>query len=120
MKERDSLMCPYAFYQEENGVEYLFCSKSNDICIYSRFCTTRNKAIPTESQKYCMLRMKKDIPVGCYNVRFEKKGKLYVDYENRVICVSNPYNVVPDYVKIGTRKKTGEFYVKKEKLLNGD
>ncbi|MFR7763356.1 MAG: hypothetical protein ACLU1S_09890 [Eubacterium sp.] len=64
--------------------------------------------------------MKKDVPAGYYNVRFEKKGKLYVDYENIVVCVYNHNKFVPDYVKIGTRKKTGEFYVRKEKLLNGD
>ena len=71
--------------------------------------------IPTNSQDSCVLREKKEIPEGYCNVRFEKKGKLYVDYENRVIAVVNPYDIVPDYVKIGIRRKSGEFYVKKEK-----
>jgi hypothetical protein len=108
-------MCPYVYYKDENGRSYLFCKKSNDICPFSRFCRTQNKVIPTNSQDNCLLRTKKEVPEGCCNVRFEKKGKLYVDYEDRVIVVVNPYDIVPDYVKIGIRRKSGEFYVKKEK-----
>lgn len=111
-------MCPYAYYNLEDGVEYLYCKKQKDVCPFSRFCTTRNKIIPTNSQEYCKIRNKKEIPDGFFEVRFEKKGFLYVEYKDRVLKLKNPYDFIPPYVKVGKNKK---FYIKKVELhLNGN
>ena len=43
-------------------------------------------------------------------VRFESKGKLYVEYNGRVVKINNPYDYTPDGVEIV--EVDGQIYIK--------
>lgn len=45
-----------------------------------------------------------------YSVRFESKGKLYVEYNGRVIKIANPFDYVPEAVELV--QVENELYVK--------
>lgn len=64
-------------------------------------------------EKYCKYKTEKKIPDGYYKVEFEKKGYLYILFENHTLKILNPYDYVPDFVKL--YKNRGNWKIKKEK-----
>lgn len=47
-------LCKYAFYQkQENKLVVLKCEKSNELCAYSRYCSTLLKVIHTSNYQNC-------------------------------------------------------------------
>ena len=50
------------------------------------------------------------IPTNTNKVRFEKRGKLFIEVENFVIELDNPYDYIPQYVEL--IKQKGEYFIK--------
>lgn len=47
-------LCKYAFYEKQpNTMVVLKCKKSNELCKYSRYCSTLFKIIHTSAYKGC-------------------------------------------------------------------
>lgn len=50
-------LCKYAFYeQQENKMVVLKCSKSNELCAFSRYCSMRMKVIHTSAYENCAIK----------------------------------------------------------------
>ncbi len=102
-------MCPYCII--ESFDEIPICSKNNYPCAFIRKCYKELKWIPSKYMEGCKIRNKIELPKGAYNVKFERKGKLYIDLGDKTICLSNIYDNVPDYVFLS--KRNGEYRLKK-------
>lgn len=102
-------MCPYCII--ESFDEIPVCSKNNSPCAFVKRCY---KELTWKESKYmegCKIRMVVNIPDGAYKVKFERKGKLYIDLGEKTICLDNIYDNIPDYVFLTKRK--GEYKLKK-------
>lgn len=112
-------MCPYAFKKinKERNEEMIYCNKQeNTICHLVYFCKSKNSWKPIrDTQNNCLIRLRTSIPDGFNKVRFEKRGKLYVDIGNKTIMVDNPFDYVPDYVALRKVKNSNKFIVNKSK-----
>ena len=96
-------------YRELNN-----CKKTNNICPWVSWCGKINGWKERSGmEKYCKYLQNKDVPHGYYAVEFERKGFLYVLINNETIKIKNPFNLIPDYVKV--YKSKGEWKIKKEK-----
>lgn len=89
------------------------CSVLNNQCPYVYFCTQtnswrENKYFP----KSCKVAEKAEIPKGYYKVCFEKRGNLYIDVDNYIRIIPNPFKEIPKYVK-AYKKRNGEWAIKK-------
>lgn len=77
------------------------CSISNDLCPFVYFCEKQhmwkeNKNIP----KDCKVKERVSIPEGFCKVKMERKGFLYVDLGDSTVKLVNPFENVPQYVKV--------------------
>lgn len=94
-------MCQYMQYNLLNGKEYLYCSITENICLYSKYCRIKQKYIANERWEQCkIMNEKKSLPNGANEVVFEKKGYLYIVRGNYTIKVKNTLNKVPEYVYV--------------------
>ena len=59
----------------------------------------------------CKIKRNVKIPSGYYKVRQERKGYLYIDYDDVTIKVRNPFNYIPVYVKV-KKTKDGKYNLK--------
>ena len=59
----------------------------------------------------CKVKEQAEIPKGYYKVCFERRGKLYIDIDNNVKIVPNPFDYVPLYVKV-TKYKNGNIKIR--------
>ena len=48
--------------------------------------------------KDCKVKQKYESPTGSYRVSYEKHGYLYVEVENQIVVVKNPYDYTPTFV----------------------
>lgn len=100
-------MCEYIDLQ--NGQ----CSIINSQCPYMYFCTKRNA---WRNTKYmtdnCNIKKKAMVPKGYYRVRFERRGYLYVDFGDKTVAIKNPFEDVPEFVKV-SKLKNGTYRLKK-------
>lgn len=87
----NKMSCQYGFYKKtETNRPKLYCSITNDLCVYSKLCLKVNKYIYNDKSEECMIRKennKKSIPNGAYYVRFVKNGYAYVELGDTVIKV---------------------------------
>lgn len=91
------IMCKYA----KNGR----CSVLDDVCPFMYFCEKRQTwraltSMPTQ----CNVAKKRELPKGCYVVKEERKGFLYVDLGESTIKLPNPFDYTPEYVKLSKTK----------------
>ena len=101
--------CPYCNIAPYNS--YCSCNKSNEICPFTRRCSTRMAHVPLASMNNCQLRKEEEmIPTNTNKVRFEKRGKLFIEVNDHVIELKNPYDYIPDYVYLVN--VNGENYIK--------
>ena len=84
------------------------CRITNDVCLFARRCSIKKTWIPLENMGKCPIRLNKEKG----NVRFEKKGYLYVDTDEGIIKLKNPYNYVPNNVDIV--KSDGQWMINEE------
>lgn len=103
-------MCQYSYYKP-NDIK-IYCRYTNTICIYPMYCDKINKWKVSNRGEKCMLKDKEliKIPKGANKVRFEKHNQLYVEYQDMVITIENPYDYVPYFVYLIKLKE--EFYIK--------
>ena len=98
------VLCEYAI-PEEDEYKRLKCKlKNGGYCIYATFCNRLQRYIHIDNYQECYIMNdynKKTIPQGANYVRFTKNGFLYVEFENGVIKVKNPFDAqVTNYVYI--------------------
>jgi len=96
-------------YREDNN-----CLKINNVCPWVSWCSQINGWKERAGmEKYCKYLKSKNAPEGYYLVEFSKKGFLYVTVNNETIKIKNPFNYIPDFVRV--YKNKGEWKIKKEK-----
>lgn len=89
------------------------CRISNQICPYMFFCNKESRWKPMASMPVkCKIKESMEIPQGHYKVCFEKRGNLYVNVDGNIRIIPNPFDYVPQFVKV-SRLKNGEWKVKK-------
>nr|DAG40289.1 MAG TPA: hypothetical protein [Caudoviricetes sp.] len=97
-------MCEYV---KENK-----CSVTSQICPYVYYCDkTHSYRASNYMPSDCKIKRNVKIPSGYYKVRQERKGYLYIDYDDVTIKVRNPFNYIPVYVKV-KKTKDGKYNLK--------
>lgn len=97
-------MCEYTYQNK--------CSLTNDICPYVYWCNRLRIWKPlTAMPEICNIKKSYEVPKGYYRVRQERKGFLYVDIDNQTYKIENPFNYIPEFIKI-VKTKSG-FKIKK-------
>ena len=106
------MLCPHCQLGSYFGT--CTCLINNDPCPLVRRCNVEHKWLPLSSMDRCRLRMHeskvKNMSSNKNIVRFESKGKLYVEYNGRVVKINNPYDYTPDGVEIV--EVDGQIYIK--------
>lgn len=108
-------MCPDSYKEKVGDRDMIKCKRQDgNVCPYVYWCNKIEDWKPLRNtQDTCKLRTLVNIPDGSSKVRFEKKGKLYIDYNNEVIVLDNPFPFIPQYVTLII--KNGNFYINKKK-----
>ena len=86
------------------------CSLSNSICPWAYWCGNISNYKERESYKrYCKFLKQEEekVPSGYFKVEFERHGFLYINFNNSIIKVKNPFDDIPKCVKV---KKTKTSY----------
>lgn len=96
--------CEYAIYDNTATIKpKILCTAKCGLgaCIHQKLCLKVERFIPTENMGDCLIMQeenKKNIPVGSNFVRAVRKGKLYVEDGNRVLCLDDTIGSVTNYV----------------------
>lgn len=89
-------------YKTENK-----CLLTNTICPWAYWCGAISGYKQRESYRvYCKIlkdKIEQEKPDGYYKVNFERHGYLYINFNNEIIKVKNPFEDIPKFVKV---KKT--------------
>ena len=88
------------------------CSILSNICPWTYFCNKEQKWKFKLEGNSCKVKNKNTIPKGYYKVCFERHNNLYVEVDNCIQIIPNPYTDVPLYVKL-YKLKNGEIKVKR-------
>ena len=86
-------MCEFS-YRLDDEVQ-LMCKLTTKPCIYRKYCKKTGTFIHLDDWSECFLRndeLERDIPSGSYFVRFEKKGYLYVEINDKIVKIKNTLN----------------------------
>lgn len=99
------MICEYAEIDNSDEYKRIQCKLKCGNCIYSTFCTVTQQYIHTDNYQECYImneQNKKRIPNGANYVRFIKNGFLYVEYNDSVVKIKNPFNEadVTNYVYV--------------------
>ncbi len=98
-------MCEYV-----NGNQ---CTIQKQNCPFMYYCSKVNAWQPLSSMpKDCNIKENFELPKGYYKVRFERKGKLYVDIDGFTQAIDNPFDDVPPFVKV-SKLKNGTYKLRK-------
>ena len=101
--------CPFCIIAPFN--DYCRCKKTGDICPLTRRCMNDMKWKPLNSMATCAYRLKEEkMNKNEYKVRFAIKDKLYVEIDDYVKEIDNPFDTVPQKVELVWVE--GEPYVK--------
>lgn len=83
------------------------CKKTGDTCPWSQWCGKINAYKERSgAQQYCKFLQEEDVPEGYCKVEFERRGYLYITFKNDVIKVQNPFDDIPNFVKVKKTKLT--------------
>ena len=113
--------CKYSKRLEKDAVGHkIFCNLADYYCGHCYFCSIINDYKMKDGYTDCPYYKNKEKEMQKSSktpnkVRFEKRGKLYVELNDeleQVVVVDNPFEDVPNYVKI-LKRPDGEYYVKK-------
>lgn len=81
--------------------DYCRCKKTGEICPFVRRCTNEMRWKPLNSMANCTYRLKEEkMNKNEYNVRFALKGKLFVEIDNYVKEIDNPFDIIPKKVEL--------------------
>ena len=88
------------------------CRITQSVCPYMYYCDKINGfRSSTNMPKDCKVKQKAEVPYGYYKIQSERKGWLYIDYNNITIKVKNPFNHTPLYVRV-RKMKSGEYKIR--------
>lgn len=88
------------------------CTITKTTCPYIYYCRQSDSWKPTKFMpKECKVKQNIQIPKGNYKVLFARKNKLYIQVDNEIIILQNPFNETPVYVKL-LKTKTGTWKIK--------
>lgn len=91
--------CPYC--KVDSYESYCICSKTGNICVFVRRKPCIMQWSPLESMVNCKLRQEEVVMSDNEKkVRFAKNNKLFVEIDDFVIEINNPYDYCPDYVDV--------------------
>lgn len=91
--------------------EFCTCKKNGQICPFVRRCTRDRVWKPLDSMSKCTLRTEEvKVPKGMNRVRFELHGELYVEVDEFVYSIKNPYDYIPELVELTSINDT--WYIK--------
>lgn len=88
------------------------CSILNSACPWAYYCNKKSQWLFKSEGKDCKVLKSQEIPQSYYWVRFERRGRLYVDIDGQIEIIPNPFDEVPLYVK-ATKTKGGKWKLKK-------
>ena len=86
-----------------------YCKKTGSICPWAQWCGKINAYKERAgAEKYCKFlhEEQEDAPDGYYKVEFERHGYLYINFKNDIIKILNPFEDVPNFVKVRKNKTT--------------
>lgn len=94
-------------YRKDN-----ICLVNNEKCPWVYWCDKVNtwKEL-SKMPKYCKISADAQVPNGYNKVVFERKGYLYVKVDDQTIKMLNPFDYIPDCVKL--YKSKGELKIRK-------
>jgi len=103
-------MCANAHYHP-NDIR-LYCKQTDNICVYQYYCPQVKKYKLNNREGGCIMynKEKKTLNKNQYNVRFEKRGILFVEIDNYVQEFKNPYDYIPESVELA--RVNGEWFIK--------
>ena len=88
------------------------CTIIKSICPWAYYCNKKSQWLFKSEGSECKVLKNQSKPDGYFCVRFEKHGYLYVDMEDHVEVIQNPFDEVPLYVK-ASKMKNGKWRLKK-------
>lgn len=98
------------------NVDLNICKITKQNCPFVYYCYKTNtwKALNSMPKNCKIINKKKeiDLPKGCYPVVFTRKGFLYVEIKGYLYKFKNPFDNIPNYVKL--RKTNGKWCIIKE------
>lgn len=82
------------------------CKAINDVCPFVYYCGKIQAYKELERAKRGCKYMSNDIkiPDGYKKVEYEKRGYLYVNMGGEVVKILNPFNDIPQFVKVSKTK----------------
>ena len=90
-----------------NYVKENKCLITNQICPFVYYCDKIHGYKPSPNMiQDCKVKRTAEIPDGYFLVRDARKDYLYIDYDEITIKVKNPFDFIPQYVKV-TKTRTG-------------
>ena len=91
-------MCINSYYKNSKP----YCKHTNDICGFVKWCPKENRWIVSERSDLCKMYNKPvvKIPKGMNRVRFVKNNNLYIELEDSVIKLPNPFDYEPEMVTL--------------------
>lgn len=85
------------------------CRVTQSVCPYMYYCDKIKGFKPSPNMPDdCKVKQQANTPIGYCRVRDERKGWLYIDYNNITIKVKNPFDHTPLYVRV-RKMKSGEY-----------
>lgn len=98
-------MCEYM--NMEKGI----CLLRKENCPYLYYCNKIHKyKINSSTPVNCRIKQSFEVPNGYYKVCFERKKQLYVNVDNNIEIIPNPYNFIPIYIKM-IKLKNGKWKI---------
>lgn len=89
------------------------CKITKLICPYMEYCKKLNGYKPLSSMpkscKQAQIAQKTKPPRGFYSVLYARKGCLFIDIKGTVYKFKNPFNHIPEFVKV--RKTNGAWEI---------
>lgn len=76
------------------------CKITNTQCPFIYYCIKKQIWKPLNGMENCKVKNQNNIPKGYYKVCFERHGNLYIDIDNVIKIVPNPFETVPLFVKL--------------------
>ena len=107
--------CKYSKINENDSANrhYLYCKiHNNEMCPLIRYCSKIKDFINIDAyDKKCKYFIKGETMKREFEnkVLFEKKHKLYIEINDTIITVENPFEYIPEFVKLV--KVKSEYYV---------
>lgn len=94
-----------------NFVKENQCSITKQICPYVYYCNKNQRWMPSKFMPTdCKIKISQDAPPGYYKVCYEKRGNLYISVNGYIEIYKNPYDFIPNFVKL--KNKNGKKYIK--------